>query len=590
MRIALLGNTQAQAERLSRLLPFAHELIKVPPTSAPDAPPLEVDAAVGIRFGAEDARRVRCRLLQVSGAGLDAIALDAVANSTSICNVYEHEIPIAEYVMLAVLEHRIGFFAMAKGFRNETWSATFQGRKPHGEAAGTSLGLIGFGHIGKAVAVRAKAFGMRVHAVTRSGRALPEADWSGSVALLDEMLASVDVVVIACPLSEETRGLIDRRRLALMKKHALLINIARGDVVVEEDLYRALEEGMIGGAVLDAWYRYPDASGAPVAPSRFRFDELPNVYCTPHAAGWTDALMERRYRFIAENLTRLHRGEPLENVVRAGASPVRIFTASSSATAPVECSGHVLVSGSYGGEYNAWHAARRHLRGVVLNDAGVGKDGAGVSGLPYLDGIGLPAATADAMTCHIADGEHMLAHGTISHVNRAAAALGCAPGQSVRECAQRMAAAPIVGVEPPPIAGGKRYVISDKPGEPKVLCLDAAPLLQPEDAGAIVVTGSHAALFRGQPDNIVGPDVGAIFFNDAGVGLDQAGIGRLADLDRRAIPAGAVAAATAPIGNSRAIYEDGVLSHVNAAAAGLGARAGMRLKDFVAQLLVKGQG
>jgi phosphoglycerate dehydrogenase-like enzyme len=587
MRIALLGNTQAQAERLSRLLPFEHELINVPPASAPDAAPLDVDAAVTIRFTAEDARRVHCRLLQVSGAGLDAIALDSVSSSTTICNVYEHEIPIAEYVMLAVLEHRIGFFAMAASFSNENWNAIFQERKPHGEVAGTSLGLIGFGHIGKAVAARAKAFGIRVHAVTRSGRALPEADWSGSVDQLDEMLASVDALVIACPLSDETRGLVDGRRLALMKKSALLINIARGDVVVEEDLYRALAQGTIGGAVLDAWYRYPDASGAPVEPSRFRFDQLPNVRCTPHSAGWTDALMERRYRFIAENLARLQRGEPLENVVRAAAAQGKIFTASSSATAPAECSGHVLVSGSYGGEYNAWHAARRHLRGVVLNDAGIGRDGAGISGLPYLDGIGLPAATADAMTCHIADGEHMLAHGRISHVNRAAAAFGCAPGQSVRECAERMCAAPVVSIEPPPIAGGKRYVISDNPGEPKILCLDAAPMLQPEDAGAIVITGSHAALFRGQPDNVIGPDVAAIFFNDAGVGLDQAGIGRLADLDRRGIPAGAVAAASAPIGNSRAIYEDGVLSHVNAAAVGHGAGAGMRLKDCVAELVAK---
>jgi hypothetical protein len=269
---------------------------------------------------------------------------------------------------------------------------------------------------------------------------------------------------------------------------------------------------------------------------------------------------------------------------------VRIYTASSSATATDECAGQVVVSGSYGGEYNAYHAAKWGIRGVVLNDAGVGKDGAGIKGLPYLDRIGLPAATADAMTCHIADAEHMLAHGVISHVNRAAERLGCRVGESVRECAELMKAGEIIREAPPEISGGKRYTIKDNPGEPKVLCLDAAPLLVAEDAGQIVVTGSHAAMFRGQPDGVVGPDVKAIFFSDAGVGLDGAGIARLADLDKRSIPAGTASAASAPIGDARAIYADGILSHVNAAAARLGAAPGMPIKAFVEHLLAAARG
>ena len=84
---------------------------------------------------------------------------------------------------------------------------------------------------------------------------------------------------------------------------------------------------------------------------------------------------------------------------------------------PASHRGQVIVSGSYGGEYNAFHAGKWGIRGVVLNDAGIGKDRAGIRGLDYLDVIGLAAATADVMTCHIADGDHMLAHGVISHVN-----------------------------------------------------------------------------------------------------------------------------------------------------------------------------
>lgn len=263
---------------------------------------------------------------------------------------------------------------------------------------------------------------------------------------------------------------------------------------------------------------------------------------------------------------------------------VRILTFSSSATATEDCAGQVVVSGSYGGEYNAWHAAKWGIRGLILNDAGVGKNNAGIAGLYYLDRIGLAAATADAQTCHIADGENMLAHGLISHVNAAAAALGCKVGQSVRQCAVLMKSAPVVTAELPAIAGGKRFVINDDPGARKVICLDAAPMLEPSDAGAIAITGSHAALFRGKPDGVIGPDVFAVFFSDAGVGLDQAGIQRLPLLDERGIIAGAVRADSAPIGDSRAILRDGILSHVNRTAGALGAHAGMPLRDFVTRL------
>jgi uncharacterized protein YunC (DUF1805 family) len=264
---------------------------------------------------------------------------------------------------------------------------------------------------------------------------------------------------------------------------------------------------------------------------------------------------------------------------------IRIVTASSSATLPAECKGQVAVSGSYGGEYNAYHAAKWGIRGVVLCDAGVGKDNAGIKGLPYLDRIDLPAATADAMTCHIADAEHMLEHGIISHVNKAAVALGCKAGMSVRACADVMKAGPVVDATPPEISGGKRYVMRSEPGEPKVLCLDAAPMLEPDDAGQIAITGSHAAMFRGKPDGVIGPDVLAIFFSDAGVGLDGAGTARLADLDKREIPAGAASAESARIGDSRSIYEDGMLSHVNKSAERAGIRPGMAVRVAVDRLI-----
>jgi uncharacterized protein YunC (DUF1805 family) len=264
---------------------------------------------------------------------------------------------------------------------------------------------------------------------------------------------------------------------------------------------------------------------------------------------------------------------------------VQIFTCSSSPTAPPECAGHVVVSGSYAGEYNAFHAAKWGIRGVVMSDAGVGKDNAGIKGLPYLDIIGLPAAAADANTCHIGDGDDILERGIVSHVNESAAKIGIRIGQPVREAADLMRQASVVNRTPPEISGGKRYLISENPGEPKIICVDAAPMIDASDKGAIAITGSHAALFRGRPDNMVSQPLAGLVFSDAGGGKDKAGVTRLRDLDTRNIPAGAASVASAAIGNSRDILANGILSYVNDSASQVGAVAGMSVKDFVERLL-----
>ncbi len=264
---------------------------------------------------------------------------------------------------------------------------------------------------------------------------------------------------------------------------------------------------------------------------------------------------------------------------------VKILTVASCSFVRDEHRSHVIVSGSYGGRYNAFNAAKWGVRGVIMNDAGIGKDNAGICGLDYLDQINLAAATADAQTCHIGDGDHMLEYGVISHVNRTAAALGCAPGQSVRDCAELMRAAIVPSAVPPSITDGYRFVMRDVPGEPRLICANSVGMLQPGDAGQIAITASHGALSGGRPDNAIPPDIYAVFFSDAGGGMDGAGIARLADLDQKGIVAGTTSAGSAPIGNSRALYRDGILSHVNAAAARLGGRVGMPLKEFVDLLI-----
>ncbi len=243
----------------------------------------------------------------------------------------------------------------------------------------------------------------------------------------------------------------------------------------------------------------------------------------------------------------------------------------------------VVVSGSHGGVYAGWCAAKGGVRAVILNDAGIGKDHAGIGSLSFLDQIGLAAATAGSESCRIADADDMLAGGVISHVNRMAAVFGCAPGQSVRECAARLQAAQPTS-QPVPAIQEARFVINERPGYPVVVGIDSASLFRPEDAGRIVVTASHGGLVGGKADTTVPPGVLAAFFNDAGGCKGGSGYARLSSLDDRGVAGGTVAASSARIGDARSSYEDGVLSHVNQTAARLGGRVGMSLRMFVDHL------
>ena len=162
------------------------------------------------------------------------------------------------------------------------------------------------------MARRALAFDMEVLAIRRdAGRPDPNrlASVRGPEAL-DDVLARADFLALTLALAPDTRGLIDARALARMKPTAVLINVARGDVVDEDALYAALA----GGAALDVWYRYPQGAG-PTPPSRRPFHTLPNVLMTPHVSGWTEGMMDARAAVIAENIHRVARGEASVNVV-----------------------------------------------------------------------------------------------------------------------------------------------------------------------------------------------------------------------------------------------------------------------------------
>lgn len=246
----------------------------------------------------------------------------------------------------------------------------------------------------------------------------------------------------------------------------------------------------------------------------------------------------------------------------------------------------VAVTGSHGGEFSGRAALAARVRGVVFSDAGGGRDQAGVSALAFLAGQGVAAAAVAADSARIGDGHDVWRSGIVSARNEVAAALGVEPGMTCRVAAEQLTRNPVPTehtADPPTEA---RTLVAD--GRVRVWAVDSASLAGPRDDGAVLVTGSHGGLPGGDPARALNCVPVLAAFNDAGVGKDDAGIGRLAPLDDRGVAAVTVSAASARIGDGVSTWEDGVISHVNAAAARLGATEGTRLRELVDRLLREG--
>ena len=285
----------------------------------------DADAVVSMRWTPEYPRPEGLKLVQLPGAGFDAVDFDAVPPNATVCNVYEHEIGIAEFLVLAMLEWEIRLSRMDADLRRGTWRGSFVDDAPlHGEIHGKTVGFVGYGRIARETARRLKAFGVHTLACTRTpSRGDDHVDEIAGMDGLHAMLARVDHAVVCCPLSDDTRGLIDAAALDALGPAGVLHNVARGAVVDEDALWHACSERRIAGAVIDTWYQYPPSGGDKAHPSRHPFAALDNVIMSPHASGWSAGLLDRRWSVIVDNLHRLSRGDALLNVLkRPGEAPV----------------------------------------------------------------------------------------------------------------------------------------------------------------------------------------------------------------------------------------------------------------------------
>lgn len=256
----------------------------------------------------------RLRWLQATGAGVDQLRTKNIVNAESgivvTTAVGMHANTIGEYAFGSMLMFNRRWPEMVRMQDQRVWPRSAQWYRLGGrELSEQVLGIVGLGGIGSRIAHLAKAFGMRVLATKRvitANASIPNVDQLYPIQHLKEMLAACDYIVLAVPLTSETEKLIGEPELRAMQPHAYLVNIARGRVIDEKALIRALEENWIGGAGLDVTEEEPLPAESPLY-------KLPNVILTPHIAGVSVHYGRRLAEIFADNLRRYRAGEPLRN-------------------------------------------------------------------------------------------------------------------------------------------------------------------------------------------------------------------------------------------------------------------------------------
>ncbi|MBN1614519.1 MAG: D-2-hydroxyacid dehydrogenase [Deltaproteobacteria bacterium] len=241
--------------------------------------------------------------IQTMSAGVDELPEEVRQSPIVLTNVSGlHAVPIGEFILGVMLM----FVKQAPLCFEQKRQKQYKGFSP-GLLRGRTLGIVGLGHIGRETARLAKAFGMRVCATRRSAKPGDRARYVDKVFPLSELLgllAESDFVVLSLPLTAETRGMIGERELRAVQPEAYLINVARGAVVDEDVLVRALQEGWIAGAGLDVFTKEP-------LPEESGLWDLPNVILSPHITGLMPDYLEQATRLFCENLERYRAGKRL---------------------------------------------------------------------------------------------------------------------------------------------------------------------------------------------------------------------------------------------------------------------------------------
>lgn len=299
---------ESDLERIRRAGGGAEVVVSDPKSAHTEI--VEADVVLGLVTRGMYRAAKRLRWVHAIASGVDSFLYDEFrlgdVTLTSEKGLVGEHLADHAFGLLLMLTRQL---ATALRLGPDAWNHRPAIRADEIELTGSTMGIFGFGGTGRAMARRAAAFGMRSMALDRDPvPCSPEVDAVLHSDAFDDLLARSDVVAICCPLTPQTRGKFDARAFATMKSTAILVNVTRGEVMVEDDLVHALESGAIRGAALDV---------APTEPlsAESRLWELPQVVMTPHTAGASQFRTQRNLDRFVRNLERFRRGEDLEGEI-----------------------------------------------------------------------------------------------------------------------------------------------------------------------------------------------------------------------------------------------------------------------------------
>ena len=281
----------------------------------------DVDIFIGGFIDGDSIKRAKkLKLIQVPYAGVDPIPFDVVKErNILISNAHENALTVAEHGFSLLLALSKSLVVHDRDLRKSIWHG-WMANEPNFEVYEKTIGIIGLGAIGREMAKRAKAFGMKVIGTKKDikkdiDKLKDFVDEIYPMENIAEVIKKSLFIFISVPLTKDTENLIGEKELNLMKDK-YLINISRGKVVNEEALYNALKNGILKGAGIDVWYNYPKP-GEKAYPSKYPFHELDNIIMTPHSAGFTVESVQRNWLFTFRNILKFAKGEKIENIVDA---------------------------------------------------------------------------------------------------------------------------------------------------------------------------------------------------------------------------------------------------------------------------------
>jgi phosphoglycerate dehydrogenase-like enzyme len=253
----------------------------------------------------------RARMLQLLSAGADHIPFHQLPSSLMIAsNAGAYARPMAEHILAMILAIKKNLIDR----HDKLKKGVFEQSEPNRMLRGSNCAILGFGGIGKATARLMRCFGVTIHAINTTGKTDEPVEFIGTLKDLEHVLRIADIIVIALPLTKATRGLIGTHELAWVKDDAMLVNVARGQIVDEAALYEKLRNQPLFFAAIDAWWIEPLTHG------EFRtnhpFLELTNVLGSPHNSGIAKGSFIEATLYAAENVRRFLNHEPIKGVVR----------------------------------------------------------------------------------------------------------------------------------------------------------------------------------------------------------------------------------------------------------------------------------